>query len=319
MPTKPRSDPAVVPLDVLRSAFELHLRAANKAPRTVESYLASVDHVGAYLRAQGMPTSPAGIRREHIEAYLADLMARGYRPASVAVYYRSLRVFFGYLVDEGEITVSPMARMRAPAVPETPPPLLHDDELLRLLKTCDGKDFASRRDLAILFLLLDSGMRRSELAGLTVNDLDFEHRTAMVMGKGRRPRACPFEFKTAECLHRYVRERSKRKDADRPELWLGLAGPLTSNGIYQAVKSRAGQAGLKGVFPHLFRHQFAHAHLAAGGNETDLMQLAGWRSRVMLDRYGSSAATERALAAHHSLSLVDRLVALEASSKRKRP
>jgi integrase len=74
------------------------------------------------------------------------------------------------------------------------------------------------------------------------------------------------------------------------------------------LKRRAREAGIPpGMHPHLFRHTFAHMYLAGGGQERDLMQLAGWRSRTMLSRYGKSAATERALAAHAALSPADRL------------
>jgi site-specific recombinase XerD len=73
-------------------------------------------------------------------------------------------------------------------------------------------------------------------------------------------------------------------------------GRLTETGIAQMLRRRAAQAGnRRGLHPHLFRHTFAHQWLAEGGSEGDLMRLAGWRSRTMLQRYGSSAATERAV------------------------
>jgi integrase len=93
----------------------------------------------------------------------------------------------------------------------------------------------------------------------------------------------------------------------RPELWLGHAGPMTPNGVYQVIVTRAEQAGLGHIKPHQFRHSFAHAWLAGGGGETDLMRLTGWQSRSMLMRYGASAADERARAAYHERSPGDRL------------
>lgn len=291
-------------------SFTLYLRAKNLADKTVTSYLESVRSLSAYLHAQGVADDVSAITRAHVRGFLLSLRDRGLSASTERVRYASLRQFFKFLVSDEEIADDPMQGVSPPAVAKKPVTVLTDDELSRLLATAEGHaSLIDRRDAAIIRTFISTGGRASEVANLTVADVDLQRgRVWFHVTKGSKPREVGVGSKTARAIDRYLRERRQHPEAESEWLWLGRRGRFTTVGIAQMLEARGKVAGIdKHIHPHMLRHSYAHRHLAAGGEEGDLMRLLGWSDRSMLDRYAASTAQERALDAQKRMRLDDRL------------
>lgn len=259
------------------------------------------------------PTDLDEIHREHVEAYITATMRRT-SASNAHQHFRSLKTMFNWLVDEEELDRSPMRTMKPPALPEVEVPVISDADLKKLFAACKGTSYVDRRDTALLMLLLDTGVRLSEVTDRHVGDLDLDMKVLHVLGKGNRVRSVPFGNTCAVALDRYLRAAAKHKgralDDDDMWLWWGNRNKghrLTIWGVGMMLKRRCAAAGIPPLHPHQFRHTFAHQWKVAGGNEDDLMRITGWKSRQMLSRYAASAGGERARLAHKRISPGDRL------------
>jgi integrase/recombinase XerC len=141
---------------VLNRSFRRTLEAENKSPRTIEAYTDAVRLLATYCQAHGNPVLVRDLKREHVQAFIADQLAR-WKPATAHNRYRGLHAFFKWAVAEGDLEASPMDGMRPPQLPEQPVEVVRAEHLVRMLRTCEGRDFPSRRDTAIILLLVTPG------------------------------------------------------------------------------------------------------------------------------------------------------------------
>jgi integrase/recombinase XerD len=288
-------------------SFDLVLRVNGKSPRTREMYTDIARWFAGWLTEQNVRRW-ADVGRNEIRAFFLHCDELGYAKSYRNNIGRCLQAFFKWLSDEEELP-NPFTGMKPPPPPklgEGKRPIIETEQLTTLIRDAEkGRDFASRRDAALLRMFSCTGCRLGEITGLAVHDVNIKDRTAHVVGKGSKRRTVKFDNKCALSLDRYLRRRAEHPASDLDALWLGERRrvPMTPSGIRQMVERRGEMLGLD-IHPHLFRHTFSHNWLDSGGAEGDLMELNGWESPQMLRHYGASARGARARRAYDRIDVM---------------
>ncbi len=254
-----------------------------------------------YLRPFLASIDPLEASKSDVEAYLGRL-ATTCAPSTVWTAWRHLKGFYSWLEAEGDIEVSPMARVPKPIVPPTEVTVLTKAQVGQLLKVVDGVDAESRRDRAIITMMLDTGLRLSEVARLTIDDIATDG-IIRVFGKGRKWRTVALGVTASSALRRWMRHRP----TEGTSLWAGRKGQLTTTGIRKMLKRHGMSAGFH-LHPHMLRHTFVDNWLRNGGSEVDLARLCGWTTTRMAERYAQHRADERATSAHPKVAPLDRIL-----------
>ena len=157
---------------------------------------------------------------------------------------------------------------------------------------CDNERPTGTRDRAIILVLLDTGVRASELCGLQLRHVDLKNRHILVMGKGSKERQLPISAETAKALWKYVI--AARKDARvNEEVFEGYYGrPLTREALLKLLHRLGERAGVEDCHPHRFRHTFAIQYLRNGGNTLALQASLGHTTLEMVRVYAQIAQAD---------------------------
>ncbi len=244
------------------------------AKPTVAGYVRDVRRFLVFLEERAVG-QPRGVEHEHVREHVIALSQRGLAPTSIRRAQSSLRSYFNFLMGEGVIEVDPSDRLEAPRVARTLPDVLSVEEVIRILETPDPEHPLYWRDRSILELLYATGMRVSELTGMTRRQVDLEEGFCTVMGKGKKERIIPVGRAALTALSRYLGRVRPKLDKGRAGGVIFLnqrGGGLTRMSVWKLVKRAAVQAEVgKKVSPHTLRHSFA-THLIEGGADLVAVQ-----------------------------------------------
>jgi integrase/recombinase XerD len=257
------------PTDAAVESF-LALLGARRAPRTLDAYRRDLADFSSFL---GRP--PTSAASDEVQAWLAELRARGLAPSSVARKAAALRSFFRHLVLLGIRSDNPALDVPLPRRRTRVPRSRTPGEIERLIAAATGTTPRALRDRALVELLYGAGLRVSEAVGLDRAGVELENRVVRCVGKGDKERIVPLGRPAVEAVRRYVaRGRPHLDRRHRPELFLNAhGGPLTRGGAFLVLRRLALKAGLEParVHPHLLRHSFA-THLLEGGADLRSVQ-----------------------------------------------
>lgn len=268
--------------------------AVRYAARTVPAYLADVRVFLSWLLPRGITLTD--VKTADLLAYQADLFAarkKDGKPYSLSMQMNrltALKSFFRFLYKRAFVLHDPAAAVEYPRTEiRLPRTILSKQEARRLVEAPDTSTHFGMRDRAILETLYGTGMRVSELAKLTLQDVDTEERVVrIVQGKGGKDRNVPLTTAAAEALERYLEARPKLRGARRsPLLFLApRGGRMHRDTVNDVVHGWAGKAGIKKLVTcHTLRHSAA-THLLKGGADIRHIQvLLGHASLQSTERY----------------------------------
>ncbi|WP_151727533.1 tyrosine-type recombinase/integrase [Thermogemmatispora aurantia] len=235
--------------------------------------------------------------------------------SSVALYVRLVKRFFRWCYQEELLEEDPAGRLRQPRVEKKVKPTLRPEQVEALLGVCDVSTRDGLRDYAIVAVLLDTGIRVSELVGLRLVDLDLKHRCLKVRkAKGKKERVVGLYPLVAKVLWRYLHMSRPKYGVARVDehVFLGARGPLKAQGVRAILWQLVRRAGLEEsvkrgecprVTPHVFRHTFSKRYLLRGGDLFKLSRMLGHSSvQVTSEVYLSDFQSEDALGDHDEYS-----------------
>jgi len=278
--------------------YEICNKAEGKSPKTVDWYNDFLNGFRMFLSFKRFPVDLCQISREHIRVYIAYLQnearttrgSKSLSPATIQGAVRTLKAFFSWALREEFIESNPMIRIPVPKATSKIINTYTQEQITKLISLCYKSNDSGCRNLAILLLLLDTGIRVSELASIDLNDVNLiEGYIKIRHAKGGKERLIPIGSLVQKSLWKYMNSsRPKPLTQKVTRLFLSNHGvPLTRSGVQQMIRRYGRQADINGVrcSPHTFRHSFAKHYLLNGGDIFSLQRILGHSSLASVRNY----------------------------------
>ena len=308
-------------LSELIEYYEVCNRAEGKSPKTISWYSANLKSFRNYVKSRHLPDSLDAIDTKLLREYVLYLMKRTrynghpYTPAKTELlssatihgHVRTLRAFFNWLVVEGLAQNSPAKDLKPPKVTRKVVSTLSDEEIGAILNTFSISP-SDARNRSLFMLLIDTGLRISELVNLKMDDVHMDEGYLKVMGKGKKERIVPIGNNAQRAFQRYLfRFRPKPNNPVTNNVFLSTSSqPLTENSMKLMFTRLAKRSGVCRLHAHLCRHTFATRFLINGGDVFSLQQILGHSTLEMVRHYVNLASSHIAIQ-HQKFSPLDRL------------
>jgi integrase/recombinase XerD len=265
----------------------------NLSPRSVESYGRDLGQFAGWLAEHEY--SLDRVERATLRNYLGARRDHGLSGRSAARALSALRGFFRYLAATGVLPVDPTRDLQSPSLWHTIPRALTGDEIEALLAAPDTARPIGLRDRAMIETLYATGLRVSELVGLTVDRMRLDPGFVIVIGKRDKERIVPIGQIAMSWIERYLREARPKLDRQRrPELFLNhRGGRLTRQGFWKILRGHGLRAGIRSpLSPHVVRHSFA-THLVENGADLRAVQMMLGHASLTTTEIYTHVARER--------------------------
>ncbi len=254
---------------------------------------------------QRFHVSMLGANNFHITNFIVSRTGQ-VAPSTLHIYYRSLRTFYNWCIKMELRSDNPMAKVQEPKLPHKIITPLSIAQINTMLKNCGSTEYLKARNYALLLVMLDTGIRRSEVVAMKLQDIDWRNSTIKVHGKGRREGLVPFDITTSLALKRYLLYHPQKCDS----VWLTEElTPLSSRGIQVFFRRLKDKAGIEGVrcSAHTMRHTCACMLLENGASMKTVQDLLRHADMASTEIYAETRQIQKAISEHQKASPVANL------------